>query len=134
MKLHTTLIAAAAVVAACVVGPAPLYAQGPEAQDHKQHHPEAVAQQQAVPARPADQPRADSTGMMARMKATGEKLDALVKKMNAAQGTAKTDAIAELLTALVEERRSMCEPMMSMMSMMGGAGGHGEATTVPPHK
>jgi hypothetical protein len=44
--------------------------------------------------------------------------------MNAAKGAAKTDAIAEVLTALVQEHQS-CEPMMAnMMKMMQGMGGH----------
>ena len=41
--------------------------------------------------------------------------------MNAVKGAAKTDAIAALLTALVEERRSMhtsMAPTMTMMNMM----------------
>ena len=50
--------------------------------------------------------------MMAAMKANDQKLDELVKKMNAAQGTAKVDTIAELLTALVQDRRTMHESMM----------------------
>jgi hypothetical protein len=73
--------------------------------------------------------------MMGRMKAADPKLDDLVKKMNAAKGTAKTDAIAELLTALVEDRRSGCEPMManmmSMMNMMSGSGHDASAPTAP---
>ena len=63
--------------------------------------------------------------MMARMKASGAQLDVLVKQMNAATGTAKIDAIAALLTALVEDRReheSMMGGMAGMMSKMHGAG------------
>jgi hypothetical protein len=57
--------------------------------------------------------------MMARMHANDAKLDQLVARMQAAKGAAKTDAIAELLTALVDDRKNMCEPMMAhMMSMM----------------
>ena len=54
------------------------------------------------------------------MMAADPKLDELAKKMNAAKGGAKIDAMAELLTALVENRRTMCGPMMAdMMTMMG---------------
>jgi hypothetical protein len=70
-------------------------------------------------------------GMMARMKARDTELEALVKKMNAAEGSAKTDAIAELLTALVNDRRMSCHGMMAtMMSMgtMGGAARDGKTT------
>ena len=57
--------------------------------------------------------------MMARMHANDAKLDQLVTRMQTAKGAAKTDAIAELLTALVDDRKNMCEPMMAhMMSMM----------------
>jgi hypothetical protein len=76
--------------------------------------------------------------MMNRMKATGPELDALVKKMNAASGSAKTDAMAELLTALVNDRRNTCEPMMAdmaammnMMPMMNTMGGRGRGAAQP---
>ena len=76
--------------------------------------------------------------MMARMKASGARLEALVKKMNAAKGEAKTDAIAELLTALVEDRRhheSMMANMSGMMSKMhGGAAEHGQDHAPAPAK
>ena len=48
------------------------------------------------------------------MKRSTATLDDLVMKMNAADGTAKTAAIAELLTALVADRHA-CEAMMSPM-------------------
>jgi hypothetical protein len=63
------------------------------------------------------------------------KLDELVKKMNSAEGAAKTEAMAELLTALAQERRA-CEPMMTsmmkMMDMMRGA--HATMPMQPPAK
>jgi hypothetical protein len=53
------------------------------------------------------------------MMSSDAKLDELVKKMNAAKGDTKVDAMAELLTTLVENQRSTCGPMMAdMMSMM----------------
>ena len=71
--------------------------------------------------------------MMAQMKASGARIETLVKKMNAATGDAKTEAIAELLTALVEDRRlheSMMANMSGMMSMMhGGGAGQGQGHT-----
>ena len=101
--------------------PARVYGQDPA--DHAAHH-------SAVEGAPAPAPPAAGAASAAT------KLDALVKKMNAAKGAAKTDAIAEVLTALVEEHRS-CEPMMAnMMKMMQEMGGHqGSATpTHPPAK
>ena len=51
--------------------------------------------------------------MMAKKHANDAKLDQLVRKMQAATGAAKTDAVAELLAALVEDRKTACEPMMA---------------------
>ena len=63
----------------------------------------------------------DMAGMMAAMRANDAKFDELVKKMRAASGTARIDAMAELLTALVEERKAGREPMMpNKMKMMEG--------------
>ena len=60
-------------------------------------------------------------------------LDELLKKMNAAQGTAKTDAMAELLNVLVENHRTMCGPMMAdMMSKMSMTGKKHDKGTEPP--
>jgi hypothetical protein len=56
---------------------------------------------------------------LAAMKAFDAKLADLLKKMNGATGQAKTDAMAELLTAIVEHHQTMCAPMMAeMMSKM----------------
>jgi hypothetical protein len=78
----------------------------------------------------------DMAAMMSRMRANDAKLDELVKKMQAAKGAAKTDAIADLLAAVVDARKNGCEPMManmmSMMNMMGGGGGRmGNAPATP---
>ena len=75
---------------------------------------------------------APHANMMASMMASNAKLDALVTKMNTAKGEARTDAIAELLTAIVEEHHAMQGSMMSMCSMMtGGMPGHGAAGSTP---
>ena len=76
--------------------------------------------------------------MMARMKVSGARLETLVKEMNTARGEAKIDAIAELLTALVEDRRhheSMMTSMPGMMSKMhGGAAEHRQDHAPAPAK
>ena len=60
---------------------------------------------------------------MAAMQAADAKVDALVKKMNAATGQAKIDAMAELLNAFADNHKNVCGPMMAdMMSGMGGSG------------
>jgi len=53
--------------------------------------------------------------------ASDAKLEELVKKMNDATGQAKTDAIAEVVTALVQQHRAMHGMMAGMMS--GKTGG-----------
>jgi hypothetical protein len=56
--------------------------------------------------------------MMGDMAAADAKLDALVQTMNAAKGDEKTNAIAAVVTALVEERRSLHKSMATMMNTM----------------
>jgi hypothetical protein len=133
MKYRIAILAAVSVFAAFVSKPAHVNGQqSTDTQQHEQHHPGATE-----PPPPAvGDPQANMMSMMARMKATDPKLDGLVMTMNTAKGSAKTDAIAALLTALVEDRRTICEPMMadmmSMMNMMSTMGGRGEkAPTIP---
>ena len=77
--------------------------------DHSAHQSEATA---GVPAASAAGGMMDSMKMMEAMKKSNARLDELVTKMNAANGAAKTDAIAELLTELVGEKHA-CEAMMA---------------------
>jgi hypothetical protein len=96
-----------------------------DAQTQQEHFPNATAQK-------ADAGQPTQRRMNMGMMASEANLEELVKKMNAAQGAAKTDAMAELLTALVENHRTMCGPMMAnMMSMMSMMGGKGEKGTDP---
>jgi hypothetical protein len=120
-------------VAFFVSAPGHVHGQQPSDAQHEQHHP-------GTPDQPtqAQPDQASMMKMMATMHANDQKLDDLVKKMNAANGTAKVDALAELLTTLVQDRRTMHESMMSnmsmMMNMMGSMGtmhGRGETSTVP---
>jgi 3-hydroxyisobutyrate dehydrogenase-like beta-hydroxyacid dehydrogenase len=60
--------------------------------------------------------------MMADMKAADARLDALVKDMNAATGTAKVDAMAAVLNELFQQRHAMQERMGRMHEHM--AAGH----------
>ena len=52
--------------------------------------------------------------MMARMDAMDAKLDDLVKKMDAAQGNKKADAVAAVVSELVRQRKEMREHMKTM--------------------
>ena len=119
-----TILLGIAVLAA---GPGRVQAQvTPE--EHAKHHPEGQAAEKATPpAAPAPQAKgmAGTKGM--NMMAADARLDELVAKMNAAQGQAKVDAIAEVVTALVQQHQAMHGNMSAKMSekgMMGaGAGG-----------
>ena len=105
------------------------------ASQHEDHHPGTTNTPDRAT---APEPRAN---MMADMMASEVKIDELVKKMNAAKGAAKTDAIAELLTALVQDHRMMrgsmmtnMSSMMDMMKMTGSMGGRGDAGSPTPNK
>ena len=114
MKRQLAILVGVLGISLAVVSPARLYGQqAADPADHSAHHPDAPATQTTPPPAP---------GVIGAMTST-EKLDRLLKKMQSAKGAAKTDAMAELLTALVQDRHA-CEPMMaSMMKMMETMGG-----------
>jgi len=136
MRGRMSILAVVSAFAVFTATPAHLHGQqSVDPQQHDQHHPateQAPPTAQQQPAAPA----ATMMNMMARMHANDAKLQELVKKMNAATGQAKTNATAELLTALVEDRQSNTEAMManmmSMMTMMGGQGGRGGMAPATP--
>ena len=63
---------------------------------------------------------------MAEMKASDQKLDELVRAMNAATGDAKITAMAQVVTELARQQQAMHGRMAMMdhmsMGMMGGKG------------
>ena len=101
------------VAAAVTAVPAHGWQVSPE--EHAKHHPAAPAGQATQAPQPRPTPQAKG---MAGMKEAGARLEELVAKMNAAQGQAKVDAIAELLTALVQQHQTMHGGMDQMMSKM----------------
>ena len=118
MKSRIAILATMALTATLVWNPINLHAQQPPAAAPQHEHQQAEKTEPPAVAGEHHMMNMDMS-MMARMKTADAKLDALVKKMNEAKGAAKTDAIAELLTALVNDRRTVGEPMMAnMMSMM----------------
>ena len=126
MKGPIALVTVIAALSAVMASPVHLHGQQPtDPADHAAHHPGTPTTQAVPPAVPASMESMMSTA----------KLDELVKKMNSAEGAAKTEAMAELLTALVQERRA-CEPMMTsmmkMIDMMRGA--HATMPMQPPAK
>lgn len=56
--------------------------------------------------------------MMARMDAMDSRVDDLVKKMNAAAGSKKADAVAAVVNELVVQRKQMRDHMMAMQPEM----------------
>ncbi len=56
--------------------------------------------------------------MMAKMEAMDSRLDDLVKKMNAAKGSKKVDAVAAAVSELVSQRKEMRQQMMTMQPEM----------------
>jgi hypothetical protein len=71
---------------------------------------------QAAPSTPPAATQARE--VMTSLKGLDQRFDSLLQKMNAATGTAKMEAAAELLLALVEDRRNMHDWMMTHMTMM----------------
>jgi gas vesicle protein len=71
---------------------------------------------------------ADRQQLMEEMKASDERLNQLVQKMNAASGQAKVDATAATVAELVAQRSHMRERMMRMHEgMMGHMMQHSQA-------
>jgi hypothetical protein len=144
MRARFAILTVLAVFSALIASPAHLHGlQAAQAAPHDEHHSDATE----TPGH-AMTPEAQAN-MMATMMASDAKLDALVTRMNDAKGAAKTDAIAELLTAIVQEHHTMCGSMMTNMSMMnnmmsmmnmmnmnmmGGMGGRGDMGSMPPKK
>jgi hypothetical protein len=111
MKSKITVLTGAVIFATLIAVPSYLHGMQGGATQHDQHHPD----QASPPTSAIQAPVKPEMGMMARQ----AQLDELVKKMNTAQGVAKTDAMAELLNVLVESHRTICSPMMAdMMSKM----------------
>lgn len=116
MKSRMVVVALVALVAAFISSPAPLHGQ-PQSETLHEH------QSDAMPASPGGA----AMGTM-NMKDTGcmnapnPVLDDLVTKMNSAGGDTKIAAMAEIITALVNDRESGCDQAMCMMHMntMGG--------------
>ncbi len=134
MTSRFAILTALGIFTALIAVPAHLHGlPQAEAAQHDQHHPGT--------ADTPDRATAPTQANMMAMMPSDIKIDELVKKMNAAKGAAKTDAIAELLTALVQDHRTMrgsmmtnMSSMMDMMKMMGNMGGHGNAGSPTPNK
>jgi hypothetical protein len=109
-----------------------LSAQRPDdAQEHQQH--QAAAPPTTTTAKPQmHSGMSNMAEMSPHMRANDAKIDQLLAKMRAATGAAKTDAVAELVTVLLEERKSVCEPMMAHMTSMMSTTGASATSPVTP--
>jgi len=121
IKSPGAVLVGALLVTALTIVPAHGWQVSPE--EHAAHHPAAQADKAAPTPHSAPAPEAKAMAGMKGMdmKAADAKLGELVAKMNVAQGQAKVDAMAELLTTLVQYHQSMHGNMDQMMSKMKGA-------------
>lgn len=102
-RIVTTITAGcAAVVISAVPG---LAAQTP--QEHQQHAATDKAKPTAGMEAKCKTMMAEKEKMMSDMKAADQRLDDLVVKMNTASGMEKMAATANVVTAMVTERRTM---------------------------
>ena len=118
MKSPMSVLGGVLLVAALTTVPA--HGWQVSAEEHATHHPVAQTDKAAPTPQPTPAPQAKGMAGMKGMdmKAANAKLGELVAKMNAAQGQAKVDAIAEVLTTLVQQHQSMHGNMGDMMSKM----------------
>ncbi len=116
--MHVKTIAVLVVSGALVAGAA--------AAQHRMAMSDLGGAQAAAPSAQTTTPAAPGAqandSMMAQMQKADAELDALVAKMNATTGPAKTDAVAAVINALVTQRKHMREMMKTMpgMGMMPG--------------
>jgi hypothetical protein len=89
------------------------------AQGQNEHHPQTVAAQPST-TEPASPGAMHGKMMTERMIAADAKLQDLVKKMNEATGPRKTDAIAAVVTELIEQHRAMRGMMADGMGSTKG--------------
>ena len=130
MRYPFELLGAAGLLALVVALPVPVHGEQaavqaqeqPQEQRGHEHQGGGGAKPDGTAERRPGMMNPDMMKMMSDMKVRDAKLQALVQTMNAAKGAKKTDAIAALLTALVEDREAMCSSMMGAMGAHGGAG------------
>ncbi len=107
------------VLLVSLAGVVPLWAQQPTP-------PPPAAQKMEMPGKPGmtdgkmseESMMAHHKEMMAKMEAADARLDELVKTMNAATGSKKTDAMAAVINELVAQRKQMRKDMMAMQPEM----------------
>ena len=117
------LLLAVFMVLVFAASPASAQATQPAPSPNQHDHPAPAVPDQPAAQTPDKHQMHDMHGMhtmMAAMQASHARLQDLVAKMNAAQGTAKVDAIAAVVTELVASQHAMHESMQSHMARMMG--------------
>lgn len=115
MKNSTTTRWARVAATAC--GVAMLVALGGFVADAGAQDPSPEQQAETMRQQMAEM-RAERQQMMQDMQAMDDQLNELVARMNAADGDDKVDAMAEVVTALVERHGQMRMGMMTMQGRM----------------
>jgi hypothetical protein len=110
MRVNRTI----GVLLASLVGAATLWAQQPAEPKMDMHGKAGMMDGKMT----EESMMAHHKEMMAKMEAMDARLDDLVKKMNAATGSRKSDAVAAVVNELVAQRKQMREQMMGMMPEM----------------
>ncbi len=106
-------------------------AAAPQQDDMKARHGEMKGRHEAMMARHED--------MMARMAGLDVRIQLLTKEMKSSAGDARIDAMATLLTAVVEQNQAMRSAMTEMKGGMADMmesctmPGKGEPSTAPSH-
>jgi hypothetical protein len=108
MNIHLRMLTAGAALS-LIVASSPVMAM-PRGQATAHDHA-AAPPAQAAPVDPQARQRTDT---MMRAMAMNDQINALTDQMNKATGQAKVDAMARLLTALVEQRSMMMREMKMM--------------------
>lgn len=117
----TTSVAALLLIAA----PGLVGSQSPQAEQHQteqmqghMHGDDVHAMHEEGSMMDCQQMQAKMLEMQAKQKEMQSKLDELVQEMNATSGAAQQQAMAELLTSMVEQRASMHDMMAKKQPMM----------------
>ena len=131
MKPGLRIVGVALAASVGLFGAAGAAAAAPQQEDMKARHGEMKARQDNMMMRHED--------MMARMAGLDARIQQLTKEMNSSSGDARMNAMAALLTAVVEQnqtvRSAMTEMKGGMAAMMDSCPMHGKAepSTAPAH-
>ena len=131
MRPRLRMAGVALAAAMGLFGAAGVAAAAPQQEDMKARHAEMKARQDSMTTRHED--------MMARMTGLDARIQRLAQEMNSSSGDARINAMAALLTAVVEQNQTMRSAMTEMkggmtdMMEMCMMSGKAESSTAPSH-